>query len=106
MVVMHTCDNPPCVNPDHLRLGTVADNNRDRHSKGRSKNLFTSDDSHPAKVQRGQAHWRAKLSDDDVRAIRSRHALGEPQAAIAAHFDINAATVSRIVRRVWRQEVA
>jgi hypothetical protein len=39
MVVMHLCDNPPCVNPAHLRLGTVAENNRDRHAKGRTKNL-------------------------------------------------------------------
>jgi len=105
MVVMHACDNPPCVNPMHLVVGTVADNNRDRHAKGRSKNLFTSGSDHPAKVHRGQAHWRAKLTDNDVRIIRSRHRLGETQATIAADFKINAATVSRIVRRVWRQEV-
>jgi hypothetical protein len=36
LVVMHTCDNPPCCNPAHLRLGTVAENNADRHAKGRS----------------------------------------------------------------------
>lgn len=35
LVVMHTCDNPPCCNIEHLRLGTVADNNRDRDMKGR-----------------------------------------------------------------------
>jgi hypothetical protein len=35
-VVMHSCDNPPCVNPAHLSVGTVADNNSDRHTKGRT----------------------------------------------------------------------
>ncbi len=35
--VLHKCDNPPCCNPDHLFLGTAADNNADRHSKGRTK---------------------------------------------------------------------
>lgn len=36
MVVMHECDNPPCCNPDHLKLGTQVENNQDMHRKGRS----------------------------------------------------------------------
>jgi hypothetical protein len=39
MVICHKCDNPPCVNPGHLFIGTQADNNRDRHAKGRTKNI-------------------------------------------------------------------
>ena len=35
-VIMHTCDNPPCVNPEHLRVGTYAENNEDSRAKGRS----------------------------------------------------------------------
>jgi hypothetical protein len=49
MVVMHSCDNPPCVNPAHLSLGTVADNNADRHAKGRT-----------VMPTNGPDFWRAK----------------------------------------------
>ena len=65
--VCHRCDNPPCVNPDHLFLGTGADNVRDRDEKGRQA--------------KGQGHGRAKLSEHDVLDVlasdASNKALGE-----------------------------
>jgi hypothetical protein len=39
--VLHYCDNPPCVNPDHLWIGDYADNNHDRQVKGRTRNQHT-----------------------------------------------------------------
>lgn len=96
LLVCHHCDNRACVNVDHLFLGTAADNNRDRHQKGRSRGLFRSGPDHPATVRRGERHWQAKLTDRDVAAIRARRAAGDLCRVIAADYGINEATVSRI----------
>jgi hypothetical protein len=81
MVVMHSCDNPPCVNPDHLSVGTKAENNADAARKG-----------HMAAASRR----RSKLTEDDVRAIR---ASTEAAAVIMARYDLSQASVSFIRNR-------
>lgn len=65
--VLHKCDVPLCVNPDHLYIGTNHDNINDKVARGRTSSV-----SHP-----GMKHAGAKLTDDDVRAIRAsnKHAL-------------------------------
>lgn len=88
LVVMHTCDNPPCINVAHLRLGTHADNIADRDAKG-----------HTA---RGARNGNAKNSEETVRQIRARAAAGESGRLIARDLGLNEATVHRIVnRRTW-----
>lgn len=88
-VVMHTCDNPRCVNPEHLVLGTQAENIGDAVSKRR----------HP----HGELHGNAKLSDDDIRAIRSLVTDGCNWTAIGREFGVSRTTIKRIhTGESWR----
>ena len=90
LFVCHHCDNPPCVNPAHLFLGTVADNNRDRDQKHRCPRIC------------GEAHPGARLTDAKVRRIRFLSANRVPQKLIAAAYGITRAGISGIVtRRLW-----
>jgi hypothetical protein len=94
-VVMHSCDNPSCVNPEHLVLGLPRDNSQDMQAKGRSAGFVGK--------QTGEAHHRAKLTADDVREIRRRMAAGESRASVARAFDTSPANVWGIViRRYWK----
>lgn len=86
--VLHTCDNPPCINPAHLWVGTDADNHRDRMLKGRNR------------VQDGERNSNVKLTAEQVAEIRERYAAGERQTALAREFGIKQPHVSRIVRGV------
>ena len=88
----HTCDNPTCVNPAHLWIGTHLDNMRDRDSKGRN---------YRGMQARGQSHGRSKLTDQDVLAIRAR--IGEPIKDIAADFGVARSLISKIhLRQNWK----
>ncbi len=89
-VVLHLCDNPACVRPDHLRLGTQADNVRDMFSKRRNVNV--SGDEHPA----------AKLTRSQVAQIRTRYANGEGQRALAREYGVSHTNIQHIVNgRSW-----
>ena len=88
--VCHRCDNPPCVNPEHLFLGTRAVNNADMASKKRTAN--------------GERRPQAKLTDDQVDEIRSRYASeGISQKALGREYGVDQSTVSLIVNRSRRQ---
>lgn len=90
LFVLHRCDQPGCVNPAHLFLGTQADNMADKIAKGRqarrekcaNKTIRRGDESwsrnHPERLARGERHGNAKLSDDDIRSIRERYRRGTP----------------------------
>lgn len=105
--VLHKCDVRACFNPDHLFLGTASDNLKDMVSKGRRdyKATCARGERHgsrtmPHRILRGAGHPKAKLTDDDIRAIRCSRLSGE---AIAKHYGVTGATISAILRKkTWK----
>lgn len=87
-VVMHSCDNPPCCNPAHLRIGTDADNARDRMRKGRGA--------------RGERQGNAMLTEAAVVDIVTRLRNGEMQRVVAEGYGLAACTISALwTGRSW-----
>jgi len=91
LCVLHNCDNPKCVNPIHLRLGTMADNCDDRDSRGRHF-MQTKPESHV----NGERTGTAKLYPDDVVFIRKNKDLKNTE--LSAWFGVGATQISRIKR--------
>lgn len=89
MQVLHRCDVPPCVNVDHLFLGTSRDNRLDQWKKGRSC--------------AGERNGRAKLKASDIAEIRTAFSYGTTRAALARKHDVTWRTISLIVSGFgWR----
>lgn len=96
LCVMHSCDNRPCCNPKHLGLGTISDNIKDMHRKGRC-----------TKIQSGETHSLAKLDKVKVVEIRARFAVGGISCwALAKEYGVNHKTISKVVRRLTWKNVA
>lgn len=93
--VLHRCDNPPCCNPDHLFLGTLADNNADMLAKGRYGVL-------PEHLPRGERHALAKLTEDRVREARGLNAAGIPKKHLAKRYGVAESTMDAAIRgKTW-----
>ena len=88
MAVLHHCNNPGCVNPDHLFLGTHADNVADRVAKGRSAT--------------GSENGRAKLDEEKVAAIREMLANGDTKTSVADKFGVDRKAIYDIgIGKTW-----
>jgi hypothetical protein len=95
--VLHKCDYPPCCNPRHLFLGTLADTVADRDAKQRRPPGCHVPYAHRP---RGTGHGRAKLTEADVRAIL---ASDEVQQVLADRYGVAQTVISKIKRReIWR----
>lgn len=92
LLVLHKCDNPSCINPEHLFLGTDADNVCDKMNKGRHRK------------RSGEATGTAKVTKEQVIEIRERFAQGGiHHSQIAKEFGLSRMAVSFIVRRrTWK----
>jgi len=91
MHVLHNCDNPSCVNPDHLFLGTAKDNMTDKTIKGRGRT-------------RGELSKCAKVSSEDVISMRQEYALGDTSySKLAKQYGLHTATIQNIItKRTWK----
>lgn len=87
--VCHTCDNPLCVNPSHLWIGTRAENNADKEAKGRAKYY----------VQKfGMHNTYAKLTTAEVVAIKVMHRLGFPDRRMATYLGVSPSEICLILQ--------
>lgn len=119
-LALHRCDNPPCVNPNHIFNGTYLDNARDKCNKGRhvsspgiKNGAFThpekiprGDDSfsrkHPERIARGERQHSAKLTAEIVREMRTCHAAGETSVSLGARFGVSQAAANYAInRKTW-----
>lgn len=82
LILLHSCDNPSCVNPDHLRPGTNRDNSQDALQKGR---------------------WHSKLTASQVLAIREQGCGGIAIKVLADLYRVSTPTIRRVItHRIWR----
>lgn len=89
--ICHRCDNPSCVWPDHLFLGTRRDNQHDMYSKNRGRKAS------------GEAHHMVKLTDDQVRDLRSKRAAGYSYMELARIFGMSKSGVFSLANGMYRR---
>lgn len=96
--VLHRCDNPPCVNPEHLFVGSQADNVKDMDLKGRRRTArgdASGARTRPDRRPRGVRQWNAQLTDEQVMTLRARYDAGASAYEIAGELGVHPDTAWR-----------
>lgn len=93
-LVLHSCDNPSCINPEHLRVGSYEENMEDMLLRGRAGNRIH------------ENHNKAKLTWGDVRDIRARYSVGDvSQQSLGDEYGVSQFTISSIIRgKTWVEQ--
>ena len=97
MFICHHCDNPSCINPDHLFVGTMSDNMKDAYDKGILHP--------PHQFKKGDPNVNRKLSNEQVKEIKRLMGLGYQQKQVAKIFNVSPTTVMRIVKKRMYKEI-
>ncbi len=90
LIILHSCDNRICVNPEHLSVGTMQDNIRDRQDRGRQS--------------KGEKQYFSKLTEKQVLEIRAKYVpIKYSTCKLASEYSVNSATIYRIItRETWK----
>ncbi len=93
LFVLHRCDNRKCINPSHLFLGTLAENNLDRDAKGRHKPRYGTD------------NGLAKLNYEKARKIRVAYECGAGQRELAEAYGVSQKAIFMVIHNItWKEE--
>jgi HNH endonuclease len=93
LCVLHNCDNPNCINPDHLFLGTKKDNTQDMKTKGRESN---------PPIHKGEAHHKTKFGKETVMAILASQ---DSYRKLSQQYNVSVQTIFRIKHGLTWQEL-
>jgi DNA-binding transcriptional regulator YiaG len=103
-VIMHNCDNPSCVNPQHLVNGTILENNRDRNAKNINAKYENTALFRINQEIKGEKSHCSKLKEIDVKEIRLLYSAGKMlQPALAKQYGVSQAVISSLIlRKTWK----